>query len=172
MGMAAAVVVEGGAHGLELGVTDSKRLNEKQREWVYEQLTANPHVHWSVGEVDERRIEEVSILQATHEAMNEAVRTLLAWCRISKVQLMIDGNRRPPQLSGDEFCCTAIVGGDRRVFAIAAASIIAKVVRDRHMRSLQAHHPAFAFSKHKGYGTKQHLLELKTHGYVDAHRRS
>jgi len=109
--VAAAVAVRPGAVGLEKGIQDSKQLNERQREWVFEQLMHHPDVYWGISQTDERRIEEVNILQATfeamstatHEAMASAGRNLLA----TKKRILVDGNQVPPQLLDDYPCKSA-----------------------------------------------------------------
>jgi len=157
---------------LDKGVVDSKLLSEPKREWMYELLTGHPHIHWGIAVVERERIDEVNILRATYEAMTTAVQELkqkLLHRRIGKV--MVDGNRLPPELEALH-PCEAVVGGDRKVFSIAAASILAKVTRDGIMKNLHKDYPEYGFGQHKGYGTADHFQALKMHGILDAHRRS
>uniref|UniRef100_A0A7S4RFM7 Ribonuclease n=1 Tax=Alexandrium monilatum TaxID=311494 RepID=A0A7S4RFM7_9DINO len=164
--VAAAVALGPVVRGLERGVTDSKRLAEAQRERVYEALTGNPGVHWSVALVGPARIDKVNILRASMEAMARAVRRIPG--RVHKV--FIDGPHVPGELA--EHSCEAVIGGDRKNFAIAAASIIAKVTRDRLMMKLDRKHPQYGFKSHKGYGTAVHHKAIKRHGVLREHRRS
>jgi len=165
--VAAAVAVGPGARRLRRGVTDSKQLSAQQREQVYEMLTCNPAVRWSVATASHKRIDRANILRATLQAMARAVRRLD--CGVAKV--LIDGNHVPAQLSADH-PCEAVVGGDRRRFVIAAASIIAKVTRDRLMTKLDKKYPQYGFAVHKGYGTALHRRALVRHGVSKVHRCS
>lgn len=152
-----------------VGIADSKKLREPQREWLYEQLTQHPHVQWSVGEADERCIAEKNILRATDEAMDQAVRGLNGKCPHGLGQVLVDGSHLPPQLA--DFSCRAVVRGDNCLFAVAAASIIAKVTRDRLMSELDRRYPQYGFRNHKGYGTPRHREALVRHGCIPAHRK-
>jgi len=139
---------------LNNGVVDSKRLNPKQREQVYQQLTQSAGLKWSVAYMAEKHIDEVNILQATLNAMTEAVQKLKL---DPHAQVLVDGNKIPPKLNA-LFNCKSVVGGDSRQFVIAAASIIAKVERDRYMCMLDKDDPRYGFANHKGYATKKTLL--------------
>merc|ERR1712008_165596 len=136
------------------------------REQVYELLTKNAGVYWTVSVIGRARIDKVNILNAAMDAMGIAVRSL--GCSFRKVQ--VDGNHVPKQLSCFE--CEPVVGGDRKRFAIAAASIIAKVTRDRIMAKLDRKFPQYGFAAHKGYGTAAHQKALAKHGISKCHRRS
>lgn len=151
-----------------LGIVDSKKLREPQREQLYEQLTKHPHVQWSVGKADEHCIEEKNILRATDEAMDQAVRDLNGKCPQGLGQVLVDGVHLPPQLV--DFSCKAVVRGDNALIAIAAASIIAKVTRDRLMSELDRRYPEYGFRNHKGYGTQRHRDALVSHGLTKVHR--
>jgi ribonuclease HII len=145
-------------------LTDSKRLSEKQREEIYSELTGRPDVIWAAEAADVEEIDRINILRASHEAMRRAMLKL----SLVPDHALIDGLPvRPfpvPQ--------TALVGGDARSYSIAAASVIAKVTRDRIMVEMDTRHPGYEFSRHKGYGTELHLERLNTHGPSPIHRRS
>lgn len=145
-------------------LTDSKQLAPEVRERLYVELTALNGFLWAVCAVEPEEIDRINILQATHQAMRRAVAAL----PVQPQHVLIDGLQvRPfpvPQ--------TAIVGGDGASFSIAAASIIAKVTRDRIMVEMDARYPAYHFSQHKGYGTAEHLDMLRVHGPCPIHRRS
>ena len=158
---AAAVVLPKG-HIIE-GVNDSKKLSEKKREILYDKII-NECAAWSVGTASEREIDEINILQATFLAMKRAVDGLNIWPDIA----LVDGNQKPP-LDTD---CKTIVKGDARSASIAAASIIAKVSRDRYMLALAEKYPQYAFEQHKGYGTKLHYERIAKYGICAAHRKS
>jgi ribonuclease HII len=143
---------------------DSKKLSAQKREGLYVELTASTEIRWSVAVVEHEEIDRINILRATHEAMRRAVAALTT----APDHVLIDGLPvRPfpvPQ--------TALVGGDALSFSIAAASVIAKVTRDRIMVEMDQRHPGYEFAQHKGYGTELHLAKLKQHGPCPIHRRS
>ena len=143
-------------------LNDSKLLSEDAREAAYDEIMASRDV--GVGVADVETIDRLNILNATLWAMQEAVRQLAEPAAV----VLVDGNRLP------DFDCRArsVVKGDARCISIAAASIVAKVHRDRIMRALGAAHPGYGFERHKGYGTKEHLAAIATHGVLDVHRRS
>lgn len=145
-------------------LTDSKKLSAARRTEAFARLTRDPEVAWGVGRVEAEEIDRRNILRATWMAM-VAARAALApppdWT-------LVDGRSVPPL--GD--ACTPMVGGDARSLSIAAASVIAKVARDRLMEELDLIYPAYGFARHKGYGTTAHLRALRTHGPCAAHRRS
>lgn len=144
------------------GLNDSKKLTEARREALFPQIMAVADV--GVGLVSAAEIDQLNILQATYLAMRRAVEGL----KQTPTLALIDGNRAP-KLS----CATqTIVEGDAKSLSIAAASIIAKVTRDRLMIKLDAAYPAYGFAQHKGYGTAAHAAALKAHGPCTEHRRS
>ncbi|MCS5591735.1 MAG: ribonuclease HII [Gammaproteobacteria bacterium] len=151
------------------GLTDSKKLSEKQRDTLYSQITQC--CQWAVGEASCFEIDQINILQATMLAMQRSILKLQAEhteFSSSEYEVLVDGNRCP---SVDN--CRAIIKGDLSEPAISAASIIAKVTRDRQMRELGALYPQYGFAKHKGYGTKMHMEALMKHGPVaGVHRYS
>ena len=144
------------------GIDDSKALEPEDREAIYARLIAVAEI--GVGIADVRRIDRDNILNATMWAMAQAVRKLQSKPRLA----LIDGNRAP-----DLRCQTrTIVGGDARCLSIAAASIVAKVTRDRLMVALGLELPNYGFERHKGYGTPEHQTAIGRHGVTPHHRRS
>ncbi len=147
----------------DINVNDSKKLSEKKREALYEMLIGHPDIRWGIGIVGEQKIDEINILQATKLAMSLAVENLPADF------LLLDGNFI---LDGLDISQKSIVKGDSKVFSIAAASIIAKVTRDRMMQKMHQTYPKYGFDKHKGYGTPLHLRNLREFGPCKIHRKS
>lgn len=146
-----------------LGLKDSKLLTPKQRANLFDAIIENA-MSYAVGRAEVYEIDAINILQATLLAMERAVKAL----SIQPSLAMIDGNKAP-KLS----CQTkTIIGGDLIEPAISAASILAKVTRDREMEMLDQQYPEYGFAKHKGYGTKDHILALQKHGPSDIHRKS
>lgn len=145
------------------GLNDSKKLSEKRREALAGQIRENA-LSYCVARASVEEIDSLNILQASLLAMTRAVRGL----SVAPQLVLVDGNRLPKW----EYTARAIVGGDGRVEAIAAASILAKVTRDREMCALDLRFPDYGFAAHKGYPTAQHLAALKRHGVTDVHRRS
>jgi ribonuclease HII len=144
------------------GIDDSKALEPEDREAIYARLIAVAEI--GVGIADVRRIDRDNILNATMWAMAQAVRKLQSKPRLA----LVDGNRAP-----DLRCQTrTIVGGDARCLSIAAASIVAKVTRDRLMVALGLELPNYGFERHKGYGTPEHQTAIGRHGVTPHHRRS
>ena len=144
------------------GLNDSKKLKEDRREALFEELQIRSEI--GIGIADVERIDRDNILSATLWAMAEAVRKLPA----SPDFALVDGNRLPVLGCQAE----AVVKGDGRSLSIAAASIVAKVTRDRIMRALEDEYPGYGFSRHKGYGTAQHQNALAELGPCAAHRTS
>ena len=145
------------------GLRDSKKLSEKRREALFDEICACALV-WSLGRAEVEEIDAINILQASLLAMRRAVDGL----SIEPEQVLVDGNRYPELRQP----CEAIIKGDDRVPAISAASIIAKVSRDREMVALDAQYPGYGLSRHKGYPSKAHLEALRTLGVTPMHRRS
>ncbi len=145
------------------GLNDSKKLSEKKRDALFDVIKEKA-ISWSVASVDEKTIDEINILQATYLAMRKAVEGL----DIPADYALIDGNRMPPlEIDGE-----TIIKGDAKSPSIAAASILAKVSRDRFMLELAKKYPQYQFEKHKGYGTNLHYEMLTEHGVSDCHRMS
>ena len=160
--VAAAVILPRGFTHHKL--TDSKKLTGSQRETIFHELTSCAGVCWSVSIVEADEIDRINILRATHQAMRRAAAALA----IAPQHVLIDGLPVRPF----PFPQTALVKGDARSFSIAAASVIAKVTRDRIMCEMDARYPAYGFAQHKGYGTELHLERLKTHGPSPIHRKT
>jgi len=147
-------------------INDSKKLTEKKREFLFDIILANCEV--GVGIANEKEIDDINILNATFLAMRRAIEDLEAEGTEFDLAL-IDGNHKIREYDEpQEF----VIKGDGKSLAIAAASIIAKVTRDRIMVKYDELYPEYGFAKHKGYGTKQHREALLNHGKVDCHRNS
>jgi len=144
------------------GLNDSKQLTETQRESFFAFLTSSGAIEFGIGQVDAGVIDAINILQATHLAMNDALGQL----KSLPPHALVDGRPvktlRVPQ--------TAIVKGDARSYSIAAASVLAKVTRDRLMRAYAVQFPEYGFAEHKGYGTAKHLAAIAKHGACPIHR--
>ena len=160
--VAAAVILPCDFSHAELN--DSKQLTERKRERLYAELTADGAVVWSVAVVDSGEIDRLNILRATHEAMRRAALRLT----VQPCHVLIDGLPVHPFPHPQ----TALVSGDALSLSIAAASVLAKVTRDRLMLEWDSRHPHYGFAQHKGYGTPQHLAQLQAHGPCPIHRRS
>lgn len=145
------------------GLADSKKLTQRQRERLYDEIRAKA-LCCSVAQASVEEIDQWNILQATLLAMRRAVQGL----RLKPHKVLVDGNRLPAL----DVLAEAVVGGDARVPAISAASILAKVTRDRLLQELHDRHPEYGFDRHKGYGTGQHLDALRRLGPLPEHRRS
>lgn len=145
------------------GLADSKKLSAARRESLFDEIRAKA-LCCSVAQASVAEIDSLNILQATLLAMRRAVDGL----RLKPAKVLVDGNRLPPL----DVLAEAIVKGDDKVACISAASILAKVTRDRMLLELDQQHPEYGFAAHKGYGTAAHLRALQTHGALPEHRRS
>lgn len=145
------------------GINDSKKLSEKKREELFEEITEKA-IAYNICSVDEKRIDEINILNATYEAMNGAVNGLST----APDFVLIDGNR----IGGMEIPHETVVKGDSKSISIAAASILAKVSRDRFICQMAEKYPEYGFEKHKGYGTKAHNEAILKYGPCPIHRRT
>ena len=145
-------------------LNDSKQLTEKIREELFAAIHAETEIHFGIGIIDAGVIDDINILQATHRAMTAA----LAQLSPPAAHALVDG-RPVPTLATPQ---TAIIKGDCKSFSIAAASILAKVTRDRLMREHHEQWPEYNFAQHKGYGTAGHQAALEQHGPCPIHRRS
>ena len=160
--VAAGAVILPADHDI-LYLNDSKKLSAKKRDMLFEQIREEA-VSWAVGLVEPARIDEINILQATYEAMRIAIGKLTA---------------RPDVLVNDAVTIPGVlipqvpvIKGDAKCISIAAASILAKVTRDRIMEEMDAKYPEYGFAKHKGYGTKEHMDAIREHGPCPIHRRT
>ena len=145
------------------GLADSKQLTALRRERLYDEIRAKA-LCCSVAQASVEEIDQLNILQATMLAMRRAVLGL----RLKPAKVLVDGNRLPTL----DVLAEAIVSGDALVPSISAASILAKVTRDRLLCELHLQHPEYGFDQHKGYGTAQHMQALRVHGALAVHRRS
>ena len=145
------------------GLNDSKKLTAKRREALFDEIRARA-LCFSIAESSEQEIDQINILQATLLAMKRAVEGL----RLPPKLVLVDGNRLPTLAMRSE----AIVQGDALIPAISAASILAKVHRDRLCQEMHQRYPVYGFDQHKGYGTAQHLAALQAHGPADCHRKT
>jgi ribonuclease HII len=158
---AAAVILPIGLH-IE-GLNDSKKLTPEKRESLFG-VIVDKAVSYAVASADEKEIDELNILNATFLAMNRAIRMLEPAPELA----LIDGNRA----GGIHYLSRCIVGGDGKSACIAAASILAKVSRDRFMRELSEAYPEYCFDVHKGYGTEKHYDMLRRYGPCSVHRQT
>ncbi len=149
------------------GLKDSKKLTSARREFLYEQIIERAKA-WGLGEASPAEIDEINILQATMLAMRRAIEDLVNRLGAWPDKALIDGNRCPELPIAAE----AIIKGDTKVPAISAASIIAKVTRDRQMQILHEQHPQYGFAQHMGYPTEAHFAALQQYGACAEHRRS
>lgn len=145
------------------GLNDSKKLSEKKREALFDEITAKAAAY-CVATASVEEIDSLNILQATFLAMRRAVEGL----QIRPDFVLIDGNQKPHTGIAEE----TVVKGDACCASIAAASILAKVSRDRYMKELAVQYPQYAFEKHKGYGTKEHYARLDAYGVSPVHRKT
>ena len=159
--VAAAVILDD-LHPIK-GLADSKKLTALRREKLYDEIRAKA-LCFSIAQASAAEIDEINILQATMLAMRRAVEGL----RLKPAKVLVDGNRIPTLVIVAE----AIVGGDALVPAISAASILAKVWRDRWCQEMDLAYPQYGFASHKGYGTAEHLVALQQHGACPEHRRT
>ena len=146
------------------GINDSKKISESKREKLYEKIIEEA-IDWSVGIVDQTEIDRINILNATKEALHKAIEKL----NIKPERILVDA------LDHIDTCgipYTSIIKGDAKIYSISAASIIAKVTRDRIMREYDTIYPQYGFSKHKGYGTAAHIQALKEFGPCAIHRET
>lgn len=146
------------------GVNDSKKVSEKKRELLYEKITEEA-IAWGVGIIDQKEIDRINILNATKEGLTEAVKSL----NVKPDRIIVDALNGIDTLG---IPYTSIIKGDAKCYSIAAASIIAKVTRDRIMREWDEIYPQYGFEKHKGYGTKAHIEAIKEYGLCPLHRLS
>ncbi len=159
--VAAAVILPSSLVLNNLKITDSKKLTAKNREQAFNVLISN--CKYAIGSANSIEIDNLNILNATMLAMKRAVIKL----NVDYVKVLVDGNKCPNIKN-----CTAIIGGDISERVISAASIIAKVTRDKQMILLDKKHPQYGFARHKGYGTKEHIANIKKYGILSQHRKT
>lgn len=145
------------------GIDDSKKLTEKKREELFDEICSKARA-FAICSVDEKRIDEINILQATFEAMRGAVDEL----SVVPDYIFVDGNRSP----GLEIMHETVVKGDSKSMSVAAASVLAKVSRDRYITKMSELYPGYGFEKHKGYGTKAHYEAIEKLGICPIHRKT
>jgi len=158
----AGVVILDSAYPID-GLADSKLLTAKRREALCE-IIQNNCIAWAIGRAEVEEIDQINILQASLLAMQRAINAL----KVKPDHIQVDGKFCPKV----RYSIEAIIDGDNLIPAISAASIVAKVIRDREMVAYDKIYPQYGFAEHKGYGTKQHLLALKKFGITLIHRRS
>ena len=146
------------------GVNDSKKVSEKKREILYDQIL-NEAIAYSVGIINQNEIDEINILNATKKGLTTAVKEL----SVRPDRIIVDALDK---IDTDGIPYTPIIKGDAKCYSIAAASIIAKVTRDRIMRQWDEIYPQYGFAKHKGYGTATHIAAIKEYGLTPLHRLS
>ena len=146
------------------GVNDSKKVSEKKREKLYEQIT-NEAIAWSVGIVDQKEIDDINILNATKKGLTTCIKELTVKPNI----ILVDALEHINTLG---IPYTPIIKGDAKIYSISAASIIAKVTRDRIMREWDEVYPQYDFAKNKGYGTAKHIAAIKEYGICNLHRHT
>jgi len=145
------------------GLADSKKLSEKKREALYPLIKENA-ICYAVAEASVEEIDQINILQASLLAMRRAIEAL----DITPEHVLVDGNKAPQIV----MTVDTVIKGDSRVASISAASILAKVDRDRMMQDYHQRYPQFSFHKHKAYGSRQHMAELQEHGPLPVHRKT
>jgi len=160
---AAAVILPDGCE-IE-GLNDSKKLTEKKREALFD-VVKEKALYYGIGFANEKEIDEINILQATFLAMKRAVENM----GIKPELALIDGNRKPH--INPDIAEVTIIKGDAKSMSVAAASILAKVSRDRFMLEMDKKYPEYEFSKHKGYGTKLHYERIAEYGVSEIHRKT
>ena len=157
---------------------DSKKLSAKQRELWFDYIKKNKKLFYAISSVSPRTIDKINISKAANLAATRALRRLLMKHRLprNKIKIFLDGGLKIKQPLST-FLSTfynphTIIKGDEKIPAIALASIVAKVTRDRKMRKLHKKYPKYGFNKHKGYGTKKHIKAIKKHDLTDIHRKT
>jgi len=146
------------------GVNDSKKISETKREKLYEKITEEA-IDWSVGIVDQREIDEINILNATKKALTIALSNL----KVKPDRILVDALEHMDTLG---IPYTSVIKGDAKIYSISAASILAKVTRDRIMKEYDEVYPEYGFAGHKGYGTAKHIQAIKEYGPCPLHRKT
>ena len=146
------------------GVNDSKKVSESKREKLYEKITEEA-IAWSTGIISEKEIDKINILNATKKALEQALDNL----KVKPERILVDALEH---INTKGIPYTSIIKGDAKIYSISAASIIAKVTRDRIMREYDEVYPQYGFAKHKGYGTAMHIEAIKKYGPCSLHRKT
>jgi ribonuclease HII len=144
-------------------ISDSKQMTEKQRNTAYDWITNNPNIIWAVAQCSAAEIDELNILQASLTAMTRAMNSL----NVKPEYCLVDGNKMPKNMVGE-----SVVKGDAKSLSIAAASILAKVTRDKIMRELAKQFPQYEWEKNAGYPTQQHLQAIDKYGINEHYRKT
>lgn len=148
---------------------DSKKLAPKKREKIFEMIKKCPSIKYQYCFIDEKIIDRININRATEEAMKKSLINLISKEEKNKIMVLVDGNKKISQLNLKQ---KTIIKGDDKIFSIALASIVAKVMRDRKIEKLSKKYPQYFFEIHKGYPTKKHLQMIKKYGPSKIHRKS
>jgi len=151
-------------------INDSKKLSKNLRKKIYNELKKN--CKYGIGEVDEKMIDKINILEATKLAMLKAYKNFCEKYNLYPKIILVDGNFKPFELCDKIKEIVPIIKGDQKSYSIASASIIAKEYRDEIMFNYHQKFPIYNFDKHNGYGTKKHLENIRKHGICDIHRKS
>jgi ribonuclease HII len=167
--MAAAVMfpaswAETGLYSKLRGLNDSKQLDEEQREKFFNVITSHPEIRYAISTVEVEMIDRINIRQAAWRGMHQALDQITP----KPEHVLVDGLK----IRWLPYAQTALVGGDAKSYSIAAASVLAKVTRDRAMREFDRLYPGYGFAEHKGYATPQHYAAIEAHGPCPIHRRS
>ncbi|MDD4994642.1 MAG: ribonuclease HII [Candidatus Pacebacteria bacterium] len=156
---------------------DSKKLTEKQREKLFELIKTNPFIQFSCSSVGPKKIDQINIAKANQKVMENCLRKIISpKIKNKKILILIDGNQTLSSnlsfLKKNKIVQRAVIKGDEKIFSIALASVIAKVIRDKKMKNLSLKYPQYKFNLHKGYGTKLHQQLIKKYGSCKIHRKS
>lgn len=146
------------------GINDSKKISENRREKIYNQIIEEA-IAWEVGIVEQEEIDEINILNATKKALNTAITKI----KTKPETILVDALEK---IDTNGIPYTSIIKGDAKIYSISAASIIAKVTRDRIMKKYDKEYPQYNFGQHKGYGTAKHIQAIKEYGPCPIHRKS
>lgn len=146
------------------GINDSKKISENKREKIYNQIIEEA-IAWEVGIVEQEEIDEINILNATKKALNTAITKI----KTKPETILVDALEK---IDTNGIPYTSIIKGDAKIYSISAASIIAKVTRDRIMKKYDKEYPQYDFGQHKGYGTAKHIQAIKEYGPCPIHRKS
>lgn len=158
----------------DLRLRDSKKLSARQREIWFDYIKKNKKIFYAIANVSPKIIDKINISQAANLAATRALKKLLMKQKLprNKIKIFLDGGLKIKEPLSTFYNPRTIIKGDEKIPAIAMASIVAKVTRDKKMARLHKKYPRYGFDKHKGYGTKKHIKALKKHGLSDIHRQT